>query len=37
MKIAVKAVTRVRAGFINDIKTDVLLDIYEGRNSNHAL
>ena len=28
LKIIIKTVTSVKAGFINDIKTDTLLDIY---------
>ena len=37
LKIIVKSVTKSRAGFINDLKTDFLLDIYEGKNSTHDL
>ena len=35
LKIIIKTVTNNKAGFINDIKTDTLLDLYEGRNSTH--
>lgn len=32
LKIILKTVTKVKTGFINDVRTDVLLDIYEGKN-----
>ena len=33
LKIIIKEVLHVKAGSINDIKTDILLDIYQGKNS----
>ena len=35
LKLITKIILRVNTGFIGDIKTDVLLDIYEATNSNH--
>ena len=32
LKIILKTVTKVKTGFVNDVRTDVLLDIYEGKN-----
>lgn len=32
LKIILKTVTKVKTGFINDVRTDILLDIYEGKN-----
>jgi hypothetical protein len=35
LKLITKIILRVNTGFIGDIKTDVLLDIYEASNSNY--
>lgn len=32
LKIIIKSILKIKAGFINDIKTDTLLDIYQGKN-----
>lgn len=31
---AIKCILNTKAGFVNDIKTDILLDIYQGKNGN---
>lgn len=37
LKIIIKSILNIKAGFINDIKTDTLLDIYQGKNGTFLL